>query len=118
MSCVVKYIVKEAHLTTRSVRLFSRLSYSINNACYYVPDNLVKKIKRSMGKIFTQWHSGAKSSSVTKAVTGNYLDKGSVVPPHPHVLLGFGLCKHVGIPPFLAADLALAPHTQEEELKA
>lgn len=55
-----------------------------------MPDSLVNKIKVFMDKSFTQWHSGAKSASVTKAVSWNCLNWGSVVPPHPHTLLGFG----------------------------
>lgn len=48
-----------------------------------MPDNLVNKIKIFMGKIFTQWHSAAKSPSVTQAVIWNGSNGGAMASPDP-----------------------------------
>lgn len=66
-----------------------------------------------MDKIFTQWHSAAKSPSVTQAVAWNCSNWRAVAPPEPLMFCwGWTNGKHEGTLLLLLAVLALAPHTQ------
>lgn len=78
---VVKYTVKERLILQckECAYLIDSISYSINNACYYVPDSLVNKIKIFVDKIFTERHSYAKSASATPVVIWNSLNHRAVV---------------------------------------
>lgn len=65
-----------------------------------------------MDKIFTQWHSAAKSPSVTQAVILNCSNWRALAPPDPLMSYwGWANDKHEGTLLLLLAVLALAPGT-------